>query len=199
MARGMSYLIIGDAGTGKSTWIQTEARRQNASIFRWNARIDRSLREGRETLHTQVRSKERLFIWIEGADDLTQEAQAFLRRILETSSTNVSCYLEAREVWKLSSPILSRCVLRTMNQEQSYRQIQNQAAAKQFGLVSRPLSLDRLTYTALLRLRQEGADPYEILAWIEARDGFDDVAYQEMLRAISSGKSIWVQLAKKCV
>ena len=103
-----SFIISGEPGAGKSYFIRQEAKKHNAKLFRWNVRIDRSLREGREILHQQVRSKEPLYIWIEGADDLTQESQAFLRRILETSSANVTSMLEVREPWKLSPPILSR-------------------------------------------------------------------------------------------
>ena len=80
--RKNSYIICGESGTGKSFFIKQEAKNHNAKLFRWNVRVDRSLREGREVLHQQVRSKEPLYVWIEGADDLTQEAQAFLRRIL---------------------------------------------------------------------------------------------------------------------
>ena len=92
-----SFIISGEPGSGKSYFIKQEAKKNNAKLFRWNVRIDRSLREGREILHQQVRSKEPLYIWIEGADDLTQEAQAFLRRILETSSASVTSMLEIRE------------------------------------------------------------------------------------------------------
>jgi DNA polymerase III delta prime subunit len=110
-----TLLVSGEPGTGKSIWIQNQALKRGAKLFRWNTRMDRSLREGREILHQQVRSKERLFVWLEGADDLTQEAQAFLRRILETSSENVTCILEVREPWKLSPPILSRCTTISMS------------------------------------------------------------------------------------
>ena len=77
-----SFIVSSESGCGKSYFIRQEAKKHNAKLFRWNVRIDRSLREGREILHQQVRSKEPLYIWIEGADDLTQEAQAFLRRIM---------------------------------------------------------------------------------------------------------------------
>ena len=109
-----ALLISGEPGTGKTRWVKEEAALARAKLFRWNARTDRSLREGREILHQQVRSKERLFGWIEGADDLTQEAQAFLRRILETAAQSVTCVLEVRELWKLSPPILSRCTVVSM-------------------------------------------------------------------------------------
>jgi DNA polymerase III delta prime subunit len=73
----------------------------------------------REILHQQVRSKEHLYVWIEGADDLTQEAQAFQKN-LETSSDNVTCILEVREPWKLSPPNPSRCQTITMPSSVSF-------------------------------------------------------------------------------
>ena len=79
--RKNAFLVSGEAGCGKSFFIRQEAKLHKAKLFRWNVRIDRSLREGREILHQQVRSKEPMYVWIEGADDLTQEAQAFLRRL----------------------------------------------------------------------------------------------------------------------
>jgi hypothetical protein len=48
-------------------------------------------------------------LWLEGTDDLTPEAQSFLRRILETYSTNVLFCLEARTMESIQEPILSRC------------------------------------------------------------------------------------------
>ena len=60
-----ALLISGEPGTGKTRWIKEEAALARAKLFRWNARTDRSLREGREVLHQQVRSKERLFVWLE--------------------------------------------------------------------------------------------------------------------------------------
>ena len=75
-----ALILYGVPGSGKTTWIKQEAKARSYRLFRWNVRNDRSLREGREVLHAQVRSQERTLIWIDGADDLTQEAQAFLRR-----------------------------------------------------------------------------------------------------------------------
>jgi hypothetical protein len=51
-------------------------------------------------------------LWLEGADDLTPEAQAFLRRILETHSSDVQFVLECRDAGRLQEPIRSRCSLR---------------------------------------------------------------------------------------
>jgi len=192
--KGKSYLVVGEAGTGKSTFILTEARRAGAAVFRWNVRIDRSLREGRESLHTQVRSCEPMFVWIEGADDLTQEAQAFMRRILETASKNVTCILEAREVWKFSQPILSRCLLVTMSNEISYRQQKNKAIADKLGIVTSQSndSEQQTPVDFIYQSRLLAADPYIL---IEEYQKSNKELYQNALRAIGSGKSPWIQLA----
>ena len=40
-----ALLVCGEPGTGKSRWIREEASASRAKIFRWNTRVDRSLRE----------------------------------------------------------------------------------------------------------------------------------------------------------
>ena len=189
-----ALLVSGEPGTGKTRWIREEAAALKAKLFRWNARTDRSLREGREVLHQQVRSKERLFVWIEGADDLTQEAQAFLRRILETAAPNVTCALEVRELWKLSPPILSRCTVVAMRSEQSYRTIRNLSLAKYMNLGSQ--TLDELpAWDAIPRLRKNGEDPYQIVDMILSVYGAEDKRVQECIRAIGAGSSPWIQIS----
>jgi DNA polymerase III delta prime subunit len=191
-----SLLISGEPGTGKSRWIQDQAKGERAKLFRWNARIDRSLREGREVLHQQVRSKERLFVWIEGADDLTQEAQAFLRRILETSAPNVTCCLEVREIWKMSPPILSRCSIVTMRTESSYRTLRNVSLAKHLQIIPQQSEQAHIpTWDAIPELREKGADPYAILDSIIQEYGIQSTEVQECLRQIGAGSSPWIQLS----
>jgi hypothetical protein len=55
-------------------------------------------------------------LWLEGADDLTPEAQAFLRRILETHAQDVLFILECRDASRLQEPIRSRCIIKRLNQ-----------------------------------------------------------------------------------
>lgn len=77
-------------------------------------RKDRTLREGRQRLHLWGRRREPIVLWLEGADDLTPEAQAFLRRILETHAEEVQFVLECRDPGKLQEPIRSRCSVETL-------------------------------------------------------------------------------------
>ncbi len=136
-------------------------------------------------------------MWIEGADDLTQEAQAFLRRILETAATNVTCALEVREIWKLSPPILSRCTVVTMRSEQSHRVLRNKSIATHIGLsVAKPKGDELPVWSDIPRLRMEGEDPYEIIEKILEVYGPSNRMVQECIRAIGSGSSPWIQLSE---
>jgi hypothetical protein len=147
-------------------------------------------------LHQQVRSKERLFVWIEGADDLTQEAQAFLRRILETAAPSVTCILEVRELWKLSPPILSRCNVISMRAENSYRHNHNKDIAISLGL---PIEVDLLVELPVWKdipyLRKQGKDPYTILEALLRVYGPQNRDVQECMRAIGAGMSPWIQIS----
>jgi hypothetical protein len=196
-----ALLVCGEPGTGKSRWIRQESATTGSRLFRWNARIDRSLREGREILHQQVRSCEPLFVWIEGADDLTQEAQAFLRRILETASPNVICALEVRELWKMSSPILSRCTVVSMKLDNSLRSKSNTQRAIQIGLISPPTpnKYETIRFKDLPGLRASAADPYAIFDHLISSSN-DPLGMSkdliEAIHAIGTGSSPWIQLAK---
>jgi hypothetical protein len=105
----LAWLVSGPSGSGKSTWIRQRAKERGARLLRHAVRTDRSLRQGRQYLFSQHRSKEPTLIWLEGADTLTADAQAFLRRILETASENVEFALEVRDETTMNPPLLSRC------------------------------------------------------------------------------------------
>jgi hypothetical protein len=107
-------ILTGPPGCGKSYWIQEYAQKINKQLFVCPCRKDRTLREGRQKLHIWARRTEPAILWLEGADDLTPEAQAFLRRILETHANDVLFILECRDAGRLQEPIRSRCVIKKL-------------------------------------------------------------------------------------
>jgi hypothetical protein len=109
-------ILTGPPGSGKSHWIQQYAVHVNKQLFVCPCRKDRTLRDGRQKLHIWARRTEPSILWLEGADDLTPEAQAFLRRILETHSSDVIFILECRDSGRLQEPIRSRCIIKRMSQ-----------------------------------------------------------------------------------
>lgn len=106
-----AIIITGPSGCGKSHWIHNYARERGRQLFVCPCRKDRTLRDGRQKLHIWGRRTEPAILWLEGADDLTPEAQAFLRRILETHAPQVQFILECRDSSRLQEPIRSRCTI----------------------------------------------------------------------------------------
>lgn len=192
-----ALILFGTPGSGKTVWVKEEARLRGLRLFRWNVRNDRSLREGREVLHSQVRSQEKTLIWIEGADDLTQEAQAFLRRILDTRSDGVFCILEVRDPSKMSAPVLSRCTLRNMAVEKSYRKQFIEGKARDLGILDNEQLLFPTNLSELVKYKASGADPNTALFWLAARKESPTTAKKglEALRRYAAGSSAWLQIA----
>jgi DNA polymerase III delta prime subunit len=108
-------ILTGPPGCGKSHWIHKYAEQRKRQLYVCPCRRDRTLRDGRQKLHLWGRKTEPSILWLEGADDLTPEAQAFLRRILETHAPQVQFILECRDSSKLQEPIRSRCVIKRLN------------------------------------------------------------------------------------
>lgn len=190
-----AIILYGPPGSGKTIWIKQEAKMRGCRLFRWNVRNDRSLREGREVLHSQVRSQERTLIWIEGADDLTQEAQAFLRRILDTRSPDIYCILEVRDPSKLSVPVLSRCSFQKLPNELSFRKQLLEGKAIQLEIYRKvtpnefPVNLQEL-----LPYKQAGKDPNALLFHL-VNTIYNNQKGKEALRRFASGSSAWLQVA----
>jgi DNA polymerase III delta prime subunit len=173
-----AWLVAGPPGSGKSTFIKNEAQRRGYKLLHWNARLDRSLRDGRDRLHVQVRSKEASLLWIEGVEDLTQEAQAFLRRILETATPQVLCVLESTEPWRIAAPVLSRCIYKEIKQKN-------------------PLTHEK-ALPALETLLQEweyGEDPVSHLSTFLTSEILPKDLQLEAYRRWGNGASPWILLA----
>jgi hypothetical protein len=188
--RGISYLIVGPAGSGKSRWIRQAAAAAGHTLFRWNCRDDRALRQGRELLHGIVRTREPTWIWLEGADDITLDAQAFLRRILETASVNVTCALEVRRLECMAEPIQSRCILKrlTAPPTPSWRQMMimrtwGQPTDNKAPLIDTPTTLEQLRGARL-----KGADPYSTMIQIAKGHPLE----REVMKRSTVGTSPWI-------
>jgi hypothetical protein len=137
-----------------------------------------------------VRTREPTWVWLEGADDITLDAQAFLRRILETASAQVTCALEVRRLECMAEPIQSRCVLKRLAHSEgpTWRQ---QIIKNQWGqpddykapLVETPVDLDELR-----EARLQGADPYKVMTQIIKGHPLE----REVLKRSTMGMSPWI-------
>ena len=179
-----AWLVYGPPGCGKTTWILSQVRISKKKLFHWNARTDRSLREGRELLHRQVRSQEPQIVWIEGADDFTPEAQAFLRRILETVSQNVQCILEVRDPQKITPAIQSRCTWKPVGSSTSFR------AQKHKSVLEKVNKEDLPDQASLLDHFQAASQPIEKLQEFLRHPALWKDAILA-LRAVGGGASPW--------
>jgi hypothetical protein len=101
--------VVGPPSSGKSQFIKQLADRERRTLLHCPCRKDRTLREQRAIIHEWALRAEPTLLWIEGTDDLTPEAQSFLRRILETYAPSVRFCLEAQTLESIQEPILSRC------------------------------------------------------------------------------------------
>jgi hypothetical protein len=112
MPKQPPQIVCGPAGSGKSYYIKKYAEEHSLDVLVCPCRIDRTLREQRTKLHEWAHRLQSSLLWLEGADDLTPEAQSFLRRILETYSPNVHFILECRTIESIQEPIRSRCMMK---------------------------------------------------------------------------------------
>jgi hypothetical protein len=112
MPKQPPQIVCGPAGSGKSYYIKKYAQEHSLDVLICPCRIDRTLREQRTKLHEWAHRLQSSLLWLEGADDLTPEAQSFLRRILETYSPNVHFILECRTIESIQEPIRSRCMMK---------------------------------------------------------------------------------------
>jgi hypothetical protein len=203
-----AYWLIGPPGSGKSHWVYERAKKTGARILRIHARVDRSFRDGRPLLFAMHRASEPTIVWIEGADVLTPEAQAFLRRIIETCSKHVEFVLETRDETRISIPIRSRCVSIYFT-DISYRQQQYKKK-----LITLPLKIvgairnaeeteeswledaKKDHVRAVMKAREQSLNPATLLEKVlntlptERKDIYR--------RAWGSGRSVWGLLALAC-
>ena len=104
-------IVAGLAGIGKSCALRLALA---SKITLWlHCSQDPSLRDNRERIKAAARQRGASWIVLEHADMLHTDAQAFLRRIIETPAGTSRFVLEVRDVAAIAEPLLSRTVLYT--------------------------------------------------------------------------------------
>ena len=104
-------IVAGAAGIGKSCALRLILNKRTAMWMRCSQ--DPTLRDNRERIKATARHRTEGVSWIilEHADLLHADAQAFLRRIIETSVGSTRFVLEVRDLAAIAEPLLSRTVL----------------------------------------------------------------------------------------
>ena len=105
-------LWVGPVGSGKSTFWKLVAPAEYLLVI--NCYSDSGLREQRDSIKHFIRlssgsNKVIRYILFEHAEVLSDDAQAFLRRMLEVYSSSIFCIFEVRDTTAISDPISSRC------------------------------------------------------------------------------------------
>lgn len=109
-----NMIIVGPPGCGKSLFLKFALT--GRQVLHIECTANSGLRDVRDSIRMFAcgsRSPEGNLRWIvfKHADYLTSDTQAFLRRMLETTSNSTRFVFECREVGAMSEPILSRATL----------------------------------------------------------------------------------------
>jgi len=107
-------LLCGPAGCGKSLFLKMVLH--GRAILRIDCTANAGLRDSRDSIRAFAkggRTATGQFRWIvfEHADALHADTQAFLRRMLETTSAHTRIVLEVRDIGTITEPLVSRTTL----------------------------------------------------------------------------------------
>jgi replication-associated recombination protein RarA len=112
-------LWVGPVGIGKSTFWKLVVPADQLLVI--NCYADAGLREQRDSIKHFIRlssgcdgsailgKRTVRYILFEHAEVLSDDAQAFLRRMLEVYSASIFCIFEVRDATAITDPICSRC------------------------------------------------------------------------------------------
>jgi hypothetical protein len=113
LASNQHVVVAGGAGCGKSCALRLLLAGHVGLWFRCSS--DPSLRENRDRIKAAARRRGPAdtinWIVLEHADLLLADAQAFLRRVIETATGSTRFVLEVRDLGAVTEPLLSRTVL----------------------------------------------------------------------------------------
>jgi hypothetical protein len=113
LATNQHVVVAGGPGVGKSCALRLLLAGHIGLWFRCSS--DPSLRENRDRIKAAARRRGPAdtvnWIVLEHADLLLADAQAFLRRVIETATGSTRFVLEVRDLGAVTEPLLSRTVL----------------------------------------------------------------------------------------
>ncbi len=118
-ANAASHIVlVGPAGSGKSLFLRIALSGFQTLLINCTANF--GLRDVRDSIRIFARgskSPDGNLRWIvfEHADSLTSDTQAFLRRMLETTSATTRIVFECRDAGAISEPVLSRSTVVSVN------------------------------------------------------------------------------------
>lgn len=124
--RAMHFVLVGPAGCGKSCFLRLALSDRPTLMIDCTA--NSGLRDVRDTIRTFARGSrsaagDHRWVWFEHADALTADTQAFLRRMLETTSGSTRFVFECRDAGAISEPILSRSTIVTVHAPEYTEQV----------------------------------------------------------------------------
>lgn len=174
-----NLILIGPAGVGKSCALRLAL---TGHISMWlRCSQDPTLRDSRDRIKAAARRRvidgSVQWIVLEHADLLHTDAQAFLRRIIETSMGATRFVLEVRDVAAIAEPLLSRTVIFTAPQLMSYEirtEIQRRAPTMSLQIAEKIAS------------QSGGNVRWAILQGLGGSDGMIDSGLTEMSREPAS-------------
>lgn len=109
-----NVILVGPAGIGKSCALRLGLDPSRIAVW-LRCSQDPTLRDNRDRIKTAARRRVEAgaisWLILEHADSLHADAQAFLRRIMETSTGSSRFVLEVRDAAAITEPLLSRCIL----------------------------------------------------------------------------------------
>lgn len=118
-------ILCGPAGSGKSLFLKIMLELDRRfPLLKIDCTANSGLRDLRDSIRGFARGSRTVkndFRWIvlEHADALTADTQAFLRRMMETTSNTTRIVFECRDAGAVAEPILSRSTMFTANMPDS--------------------------------------------------------------------------------
>ena len=108
-----NMLFVGPAGVGKTSMAHAIANELGWSIVELNASDERGIQVIRNEVKMLAFTRGKKIILLDEADNMTEDAQHALRRIMEkaTERGDARFILTANYEWKIIDPIRSRCVI----------------------------------------------------------------------------------------